>query len=80
MSDEIIHNEKESKAEAFRRIGVPRVENVLDRIRVLGNLADKTRYDYTQEQVDKIEHSIKEALDDTISKFRGKVDKDKFTL
>lgn len=70
----------ETKDQAFRRLAIPRVENILDRIRILGNLADKSRYAYTEEQVDKIEMALNEAVANTIGAFRGKELNTKFTL
>jgi len=71
---------KESKAQAFKRLAIPRVENTLDRIRILSNLADTARYEYTQAQVDKIEMALTEAVRTTIDTFRGKDVSTKFEL
>lgn len=70
----------ETKEHAFKRLAIPRVENILDRIRILGNLSDKSRYAYTEEQIDKIEMALNEAVANTISAFRGKDMNTKFTL
>ena len=71
---------KESKAQAFKRLVIPRVENALDRIRILSNLADTARYEYTQQQIDKIEAALLEAIKTSIEAFRDKGVSTKFEL
>jgi hypothetical protein len=65
------NKQEETKAEAFRRLGTIRTENVLDRIRVLAHLADPHRYDYTEEQIAVIEKHLTNAITEMMKKFRG---------
>jgi menaquinone-dependent protoporphyrinogen IX oxidase len=44
----------ETKAEKFKRLAEARVSKALSAIAVIGGLASKTNYDYTDEQVAKI--------------------------
>lgn len=61
---------KESKSEAFIRIGKPRVKSVLKAFRILGNCSNRNNYEYTQEQIEKIDFSLTNALIDTLAKFK----------
>lgn len=60
---------KETKAMLFIRLGTPRIEKVLKALRILGNCSNKSNYEYTPEQVDKMSIRISEALEKTILKF-----------
>lgn len=70
----------ETKAQAFIRLVNPRVQSTLDKIRIIGNLANKNNYEYTDKQVDKIEATLIEAIADTIAQFRGKKSTQEFSL
>lgn len=71
----------ETKNEKFRRLAESRVNTVLDRLRLLGQLADKKNYEYTDEQVSKIFRAIDSELKDTKSKFqKGSAGRKRFTL
>jgi hypothetical protein len=59
---------KETKADRFARIGERRVNDVLRALRLLGNLADRHNYDYTEEQAT----SILRAVDDEYRTLRSK--------
>lgn len=60
---------KESKADLFIRLGKPRIEKVLKSLRILGNCSNKSNYEYSDEQVDKMAIRLSEALKKTILKF-----------
>jgi len=62
----------ESRHDKFRRLAQPRVEKVLNDLRVLGNLASKSRYEYTQEEVDRMFESIDARLQEVKTKFGRK--------
>jgi len=69
---EVVKNsteKKETKSESFLRIAEPRVKSVLRAIRILGNCSNRTNYEYTQEQTEKIYMSIQENLDNMFAKF-----------
>lgn len=69
MSDTI--RDDETKAERFSRVAGRRIQNVLDAIAVLGNCSDRNTYEFTDEQVAKIEQAITSTLNGTIAKFRN---------
>ena len=72
---------KESKDEKFRRLAESRVNVVLDRLRLLGQLSDRKNYEYTDAQVSKIFRAVESELKDTKSKFRnGSSGRKRFTL
>jgi hypothetical protein len=59
----------ENKRERFRRLGVHRTNAVLQRIKVLGNCANRQAYEYTEEEVKKIFTTIEEQLRIVRAKF-----------
>lgn len=64
----------ETPAQRFSRIGSRRLQNVLTAMRVLRNCAG-TGYEYTPEQVEKIDKYITEEKNKLLAAFRGeKVD------
>lgn len=59
----------ESKENRFKRLAESRTKGVLNAIRILGNCSNKTNYEYTQEQVDKIMDTIQESFNTMSDKF-----------
>jgi len=45
---------KSEKRERFKRLAVYRTNEVLRRLKVLGNCANRSAYDYTEEDINKI--------------------------
>lgn len=71
--------EKESRNERFKRIASKRTNDILEKIRILGNCSNKSSYDYTEEEVNKIFSEIDKQLKLTKAKFLvGK--RDRFKL
>ncbi len=68
----------ETKNEKFKRLATYRTNRVLERLRILGNLSNRSNYDYTQDEVKKIFGAIEEQLGIVKMKFKQK-DKKKFT-
>lgn len=53
------HQEKHSnKEERFRKVASRRVKEILNKMRLLKNCANKNNYSYTEEQADKIVSAI----------------------
>lgn len=71
-----------SRRERFLEIGEARTNAVLDRIRVLGNCANRSLYDYEEEEINKIFRTIQSFLDETKTKFtiQRRKRKEKFKL
>ena len=74
-------NPPEAKDARFRRLAEKRVNVVLDRLRLLGQLSDKRNYDYDDEQVAKIFRAIDREVKAVKLKFRnGTSERKSFTL
>ena len=70
---------RESKAEAFNRLASQRTNALLERLRILGNCANRSLYDYTDEDVRKIFRAIEAEARLTKAKFSDGT-KEKFEL
>lgn len=62
-------NQSEKK-QRFRKLAQLRTDAALDRVRILGNCANRSVYDYTDEEVNKIFFAIEEQLRIVKSKFK----------
>ena len=58
------------KRERFKRVATRRTNAVLKRLQVLGNCANKSAYEYTEEEVNKIFSEIERELKLTRMKFQ----------
>jgi len=56
--------------ERFLDVAEARTNAVLDRIRILGNCSNKSLYNYSPEEINKIFRTIQDDLDHTKAKFR----------
>jgi hypothetical protein len=65
MSQKISDN----KRERFKKLAVYRTNEVLNRIKILGNCANRSAYDYSEEEVNKIFSEIDRAVKSTKAKF-----------
>jgi len=63
---------KETREQRFKRLAEKRTTAVLDRLRILGNLSDRTNYSYSQEDVRKIFSSIESQLRGVKARFQFK--------
>ena len=69
----------ESRHERFKRIASKRTNDIFEKIRILGNCSNKSSYEYTEEEVNKIFSEIDKQLKLTKAKFLGGR-KEKFRL
>lgn len=60
---------KNKKRERFKRLAEYRTNEVLKRLKVLGNCANRSAYDYTEEEINKIFSEIEKQVKDIKSKF-----------
>jgi hypothetical protein len=60
---------KETKHERFRRIAGKRTNDVLDKMRLLGNCSNKNTYEYSKDEVNKIFNEIEKYLKIAKSKY-----------
>lgn len=58
------------KQERFRRLAQVRTDAVLQKVRILGNCANKSAYDYSEEEVNKMFGAIEEQLKVIKAKFK----------
>ena len=59
----------ENKNEKFKRLALSRTNKIIDMIDLLGNLSNKSNYDYSEEEVEKMFKAIESSLRNTKSKF-----------
>jgi hypothetical protein len=57
------------KAERFRRVAAPRVQKVLDSLENLSKCANRSNYEYSEPEVQKMVRTIKAKLRNLESKF-----------
>lgn len=63
-------NEKSSKRERFKRLASRRTNNVLKALKVLGNCANTSAYEYTNNEVDTIFNAVDKQLRAVKNKFQ----------
>jgi|TARA_B100000315_G_scaffold250717_1_gene284042 hypothetical protein len=69
---------KSKKYDNFVRLATKRTNVILSKIRILGNCANRSAYQYSEDDVNKIFNEIEKVLKLTKSKFR--VERGEFTL
>jgi len=62
---------EETRHERFKRLAAKRTNDILDKIRILGNCSNKSSYEYTEEEVNKIFNEIDKQLKMTKARFLG---------
>ena len=71
----------QTKEERFQRLTEQRVNAILDKLRLLGQLSNRSNYHYTDAQVELIFKSIQKELFATKAKFRnGTKDRKRFSF
>lgn len=71
---------EQEKAERFKRVATNRTNKIIDSIRLLGNCANKSNYEYTDEDVKKIFAAIEAEIRDVKAKYQSKSKNKKFEL
>ncbi len=61
----------ETRQDRFKRLAIQRTNAVLNKLRLLGNLSNKTNYDYSEDDLRKIFSAIDAQLKDIKLKFSG---------
>ena len=59
----------ENKRDRFRRLATLRTNIVLKRLKVLGNCSNRSAYEYTEDDLNKIFIEIERAVKETKAKF-----------
>lgn len=57
------------KKERFKRLAVYRTNEVLKRLKVLGNCSNRSTYDYTEDEINRIFSEIEKSVRATKGKF-----------
>lgn len=60
---------QESRHDRFKRIAAKRTNDILEKIRILGNCSNKSSYEYTEEEINKIFSELDKQLKMTKGKF-----------
>lgn len=71
---------EQEKAERFKRVAGNRTNRIIDQIRLLGNCANKSNYEYSDEDIKKIFLAIEIELKETKLKYQRKTKNKKFEL
>ena len=64
-----MNKNQEQNRERFRRLGTQRTNTVLQRLKVLGNCSNRSAYNYTEEEINKIFSEIERRVRETKAKF-----------
>jgi len=59
----------ETRNDRFKRVAAKRINDILNKIRILGNCSNKSAYDYSDEEVNKIFNTIDRSLKEARAKF-----------
>jgi ABC-type Fe3+-hydroxamate transport system substrate-binding protein len=63
---------QEDRAQRFKRVATYRTNEVLNKLRLIGNLSNKTNYEYSEEEANKIFSAIETQLKIAKAKFSSK--------
>ncbi|OGN21936.1 MAG: hypothetical protein A2915_01005 [Candidatus Yanofskybacteria bacterium RIFCSPLOWO2_01_FULL_41_34] len=64
-----MNQNKDDKRERFKRLATQRTNSVLLRLKVLGNCSNRSAYDYSEEEVNKIFSEIERRVREIKAKF-----------
>ena len=70
----------DQKRERFKRLAAYRTNEVLKRLRVLGNCSNRSAYEYTEEDINKIFSVIERRIREVKAKFHFPKNKKEFKL
>ncbi len=71
---------KETPRDKFTRLATNRVNNALKYIQLIGNLSNRSNYDYSNEDIEKIYATLGEELRKSKQRFSTKQSNKKFEL
>ncbi len=69
-----------NKREIFVKLSNSRLKSALKSIRLIGNLGNKSHYEYNENDKRIIEDALREALKDAMSRFRVEKKKNEFLI
>ena len=62
-------NSNETPEERFKRIATLRTNAILDKLRILGKVSNRQRYNYSEEDINKIFRAINNQIKEVKTKF-----------
>ncbi|HET6516538.1 MAG TPA: hypothetical protein VFG09_15400 [Thermodesulfovibrionales bacterium] len=62
---------EETRHDRFKRLAAKRTNDILDKIRILGNCSNKSSYEYTEDEVNRIFSEIDRQLKMMKAEFLG---------
>jgi len=71
---------EESRSERFKRIASKRTNDILHKIHLLGNCSNRSAYDYTEEEVNKIFSAVEKEMRQARARFTFGRNKKEFKL
>ena len=71
---------REEKAERFKRLAATRTNEILKKLRILSNCANRSAYEYSEEDINKIFTAIEKSAKEARSKFYFPDGKNRFKL
>jgi hypothetical protein len=80
VNSSIIGAMKEDRAQRFKRIATYRTNEVLEKLRLLGNLSNKANYEYTEDELNKIFSAVEFQIRVIKAKFSSSKRKKEFSL
>jgi hypothetical protein len=63
------HGQVETREQRFKRIAEKRTNDIIRRIRLLGNCSNRSSYDYTDQQVSKIFAAVDKEVKEARARF-----------
>ena len=69
LENEEQENVEETKSEKFKRLSAFRIQKASKYISAIGNLSNKSSYEYSSEDIEKIFSYLQKQLDDAKAKF-----------
>lgn len=67
----MVKPQNETRADRFKRLATQRTNAIIDKLRILGNLSNKSNYEYSEEDIRKILAAIETQLKITKARFTG---------
>jgi len=64
-----MENSAEARRERFKRLATQRTNNILLKLKVLGNCSNRSAYDYTEDEINKIFSEIDKKVKEVKAKF-----------
>lgn len=69
MARKKVENTEETREERFKRIASYRTNDIIHKVRLLGNCSNRSSYDYTEQQVTKIFSAIEREVKTAKARF-----------